>query len=141
MTVTIKLEDLVYAFDWTSTGGGFGNTAYISLKTGETFHTSESGDVFDDIPEDIGDPALYLPVPDKAALDLGRELVLRFAEAELPKDYQAIRDIFRSRGAYARFKDLLDRRDKLEAWYAFETQATEQALRAWAEENGVGVVG
>ena len=44
---------------------------------------------------------------------------------------------FHQRGAYGRFKDLLERKGMLEAWYECEAQAAEQALRAWSAENGL----
>lgn len=48
-----------------------------------------------------------------------------------------VHDIFRHRGAYARFRDLLTRRNALDRWYAFEKEATEKALRGWCAENEV----
>ncbi len=86
-------------------------------------------------PADIDDESLYLTVPNKRDLDLGRELAFRFAETHLPDFYQKVIDIFHQRGAYARFRDLLEYQDQLEAWYAFEEHETRQALRAWAAEH------
>jgi hypothetical protein len=63
-------------------------------------------------------------------LDLGRELVSSFVRQELPEKWDAVRDMFRKRGAYGRFKDLLHSHGALEKWYEFEASATEQALRA-----------
>ena len=71
----------------------------------------------------------------KRDLDLGRELAFRFAEKHLPDFYQKVVDIFHQRGAYARFQDLLEYQDQLEAWHAFEAHETKQALRAWAAEH------
>jgi hypothetical protein len=47
--------------------------------------------------------------------------------------------MFQRRGAYARFKDLLDREGLLDQWYAYETAVTERALRAWCERVGLQV--
>lgn len=55
----------------------------------------------------------------------------------LPDDYDKVADSFHKRGAYGRFKDLLDRRSVREAWYAFEAEATELALKQWCEEHGI----
>jgi hypothetical protein len=49
------------------------------------------------------------------------------------------RFIFSKRGAYGRFKDLLDYRGQLDAWYEHERRAAERALREWAAENGLAV--
>jgi len=48
--------------------------------------------------------------------------------------------IFSKRGAYQKFKDLLERRKALERWYDFEVKATEQAVRKWCEENSIELV-
>jgi hypothetical protein len=45
--------------------------------------------------------------------------------------------VFRKRGAYARFKDLLHWKKALERWYDFENKATEAALREWCEVNDI----
>jgi GNAT superfamily N-acetyltransferase len=43
------------------------------------------------------------------------------------------------RGAFARFKDLLDRRGVLDQWYDFEAKAEERALRMWCDLNSIDV--
>ena len=48
--------------------------------------------------------------------------------------------VFRERGAYARFKDFLAEKGRLEEWYAFEAARTEKALREWCAENDVTLV-
>jgi hypothetical protein len=45
--------------------------------------------------------------------------------------------IFSYRGAYRRFKDLLDHKGLLQSWYDFENQREEEALRGWARENKI----
>jgi len=66
--------------------------------------------------------------------------VFRFVQGQAPELMDDVEDIFRRRGAYGRFKDLLDDIDLLEQWYAYEEQATRTALRAWCDENDVGLV-
>ena len=44
---------------------------------------------------------------------------------------------FRHRGAYARFKELLLSEGCLDKWYAYEAEATEQALRDWCRANEI----
>ena len=58
-------------------------------------------------------------IPHKNDLDLGQALVFEFAASHLPDEYDRVRDIFRRRGAYGRFKDLLDSKGLLETWYRF----------------------
>ncbi|MBN1931551.1 MAG: hypothetical protein JW786_08095 [Desulfobacterales bacterium] len=45
--------------------------------------------------------------------------------------------IFRSRGAYSRFKSLLDSAGLLDKWYEFEAEQTKSRLRQWCVENGL----
>jgi len=91
------------------------------------------------LPDDLEENENYISVPHKNELDLGRDLVFDFISANLPGEYERIRGIFSRKGAYARFKDLLESKDQLEAWYEFERKATEKAIREWCKENGVNL--
>lgn len=88
-------------------------------------------------PEDIDDGSVYIAVPHKNDLDLGRALALRFAAERLPDSQGVIAGFFRQSGAYRRFKDFLDRQGRLQEWYDYEAAATEHALRAWSREQGL----
>jgi len=90
-----------------------------------------------DLPEDIEDSSLYIAVPHKTDLDLGKSLALRFAHEVLPESSAEVASFFRQRGAYARFKDLLENKGQLEAWYAYESQAVAHALREWCKANSL----
>lgn len=46
----------------------------------------------------------------------------------------------RPQRAYGRFKELLGRKGRLQAWYDYETNATELALRKWGAEQGLSIV-
>jgi hypothetical protein len=85
----------------------------------------------------ISDEDKYIQLPSKRELDLGVPLVMDFVRQFLPRDFDDISDIFRRRGAYGRFKQLLTRRGALQQWYDFEQQATERALREWCELNSI----
>lgn len=71
---------------------------------------------------------------------MGKAVALHFAEAYMPEHYDAIRSIFSRPGAYARFKDLLEQRGQLAAWYEFEKNAQEKALREWCATEGFELV-
>ena len=86
----------------------------------------QTSDDLDELPDDVGDSEKYLQIPDKRELDLGKPLALDFARQFLPKDFDEVRQLFSKRGAYARFKDLLDRRRALDQWYDFEAKAEER---------------
>jgi hypothetical protein len=68
-------------------------------------------------------------------LDLGKALAVDFIRQALPAHYGKVAGFFNRRGAYRRYKELLERQRKLEEWYAFEASATKQALREWVTEN------
>lgn len=72
---------------------------------------------------------------------MGQNLVFEFVEKHLDDDYDRVRQIFRKRGAYGRFKNLLESRGLLQSWYDFENQQEEQALRQWCKANRIEVSG
>ena len=94
----------------------------------------------EELPEDIDTSDRYISVPHKNDLDLGRNLVLRFAAQEMSDSYERVRSIFQRKGAYARFKDLLETKALLESWYRFEAEAHDKALREWCAENGIHII-
>ena len=101
---------------------------------------SELNPFDEEVPDDLESSDRYLVIPHKNDLDLGSRLALRFAEEELPGQYQIIERFFRSRDAYAGFKELLAAHGCLDKWFAFEAAATEAALSDWCAENGVRVI-
>jgi hypothetical protein len=129
------------AFDFVSYAAAMEHNAYVSLDTGKVWWTSDSSDAFDEeLPDDLETSDRYLAIPHKHELDLGGRLALGFVAQELPACYDQVEGFFRRQGAYARFKDLLEREGVLEHWYAFEADAVESALRQWCVENGLELV-
>jgi len=133
----IKYSDIEDVFMFTSSGQPYEHSAYISLETGEVYYQSDYGD-FDELPEDIDDP-IYLAIPHKTELDLGKRLVLNFAYEYLGDNAEDVEKIFRNKGAYSRFKGLLDRLGKLELWYNYENNAQQKAIIEWCKENNISV--
>ena len=139
--ISVHYSDLLQAFEFVSFGSPYSHSAYISRATGEIFWESELMEEDEELPEDIGDPDKYITLPHKNEFDLGKRLVLRFCAGELSdEDYDKVEDIFTRKGAYARYKNLLESRGLLEAWYKYEEAETEAALREWAEEEGLKIV-
>jgi hypothetical protein len=132
---SVNLQDLLTAFEWVSGSGTFDNAAYVSRVTGAVHLSSSGGELDEELPADIDDERLYLVVPSRSDLDLGRHLVLRFVDANMPDAHGQVRAIFSKPGAYSRYKDLLERHGQLDAWYQFEERSVEQALRDWCAEN------
>jgi Uncharacterised protein family (UPF0158) len=136
--VTVKYDDLSAAFDFVSSAAPFEHQAFVSLDTGTVYWISETSAIDDeDLPDDLDTSDRYLAVPHKNELDLGNNLALRFVEDKLPDRYAEVETFFRRRGAYTRFKELLAAEGCLEEWYAFESAATDRALRDWCKANEI----
>jgi hypothetical protein len=135
----VSLDDLLAAFEWVNACAPTENSAFVSRKTGATHWASDVADVEDELPEDIDDASIYVEVPHKNDLDLGRNLALKFVDEKLPEAGATAAAFFRQRGAYSRFKRLLESKDMLQAWYDYEAQAVERGLRKWAAEVGLQI--
>jgi hypothetical protein len=134
---TVSLSELQGALGWVS-DDDWDSEAYVCRQTGKIYWTSEEPGVLDEeeeIPDDIDDIGKYVPVPDQHDLDLGTRLVFDFAAEHLAEQYGDVRNIFRSKGAYGRFKALLERQGALENWYAYSDERTLSALEVWCESE------
>ncbi len=131
--MTTKYSDVEMAFEMVSSAQLGENEAYVNIHTGETHWYSSFGDNEQELPDDITDEHKYLALPHKNELNLGKKLVLRFTYQFLPEEEDKIESIFRQRGAYQRFKSILESRSLLEQWYEYENKAQEEALREWCE--------
>jgi hypothetical protein len=135
----VSFDDLLDAFAFVNFGGTDEHQVFLCRQTGRLYWHSELVDEFDDLPGDIDDSEKYIALPDKRELGLGKPLALDFARQFLPKDFDEVRYIFSKRGAYAKFKDLLIRKELLDQWDGFEKSAEETALRAWCDEHSIEV--
>jgi hypothetical protein len=133
----VSFEDLRLVYEHVSIAAPSENRGYICTKTGRTYVVSDFFDGDEVAPEDVETSKQYISVPHRYDLDLGRNLVFTFVDEHLPGEWEAVRDIFRRKGAYSRFKHLLQSRGMLDKWYAFEESAVEKALREWAQESGI----
>lgn len=140
MSVAVKFDELLAACDWVSAGeaAGMECEAYVNRATGIIYWCGDGCD--EDTPENVEDGSLYIAVPHTNEFDLGRALAIRYVEEQLPRSREAVIDFFRKRGAFAKFKSLLERHGKLDAWYEYETNFIENALRVWCEENAFELV-
>ncbi len=138
--VAVTYEEISSAFEFVGAGPPMEHSAYICPDTGKVYWISESASIDDEVPDDLDTSDRYIVVPHKTELDLGRDLALRFAVQELPDSYEHIANIFRRKGAYGRFKHLLEEKGVLENWYEFEAEATEKALRKWCADNDIQIV-
>lgn len=133
----VKLSDLEDALMFVDVGAGFDTAAWVCRETGAVLWHGEDTDDFEPLPDDIDDAARYVALPNKHDLNLGKPLALEFTRTHLPACYEQVCAMFSHRGAYARFKDLLDRHDSLDVWHQWEAEQTRHALRAWCADNDV----
>ncbi|MBD3673785.1 MAG: hypothetical protein HUJ26_09705 [Planctomycetaceae bacterium] len=110
--------------------------AQVCLGTGEIYIYSDLDSELSEYPPE-DHPHELVDLPNKYDLDLGNNLVYEFAAGQESELENEIRTIFRSRGAYRRFKDLLERQGLLQEWYDFENSQIEKSLRDWCEWKGI----
>ena len=139
--VTVKFDELLEAFEFVSAAGPMEHNAYVSIDTGRIYWTSSDlGSLDEEVPDDLGTSDRYIAVPHKNDLDLGKRLALRFADEHLTQRHSEVRAYFNRKGAYSRFKRLLDDEGILDKWHAFEAAAMAKALREWCHEVDIGII-
>ena len=138
----VKWSDLETAFLSASSSGYGEIEAFVDRETGATFvRASEVVGLEEELPQDLDDNPRYVALPDKRDLGLGADLAIDFASEHLPDDFDEVRQTFRRRGAYGRFKEILQRRGVLERWCDYQNAAEETALREWCAENEIEIEG
>lgn len=137
----VKLSDLEDALLFVDAGNGFDTAAWVCRETGAVLWHGGDSDDFEPLPADIDDADRYVAVPNKHDFGLGKPLALDFTRMHLPDCFEQVYAIFAHRGAYACFKDLLERHQSLDAWHQWEAEQTRQALREWCTDNGLTPAG
>ena len=134
----MKYGDIEDAFIFVSQDPYYECTAFINRESGDIYYHSEIAEL-DELPADIDDDEKYITVPHRNDLDLGKSLVFKYVATRLPGDADAVSRIFSRKGAYSRYKQLLEQRGKLEDWYAYEAAQQRTALEAWCREIGIAL--
>jgi len=132
----VKFTDIRDAFFFVSSEGYGFHSAVLNRETGRLYYRSEIGDL-DEITDADLDLDACIDIPHRNDLGLSQELVFEFVADHLPDEYGRTQQIFRKRGAYGRFKDLLESKGLLQTWFDFEHEREEQALRQWCAENDI----
>jgi len=136
--MNIRFSDVLDLFELVNFGSPFEHEGYICKTSGKTYFYSVFGDNGEELPDDICDEK-YLTIPQKSELNLGKSLAFDFTQEFLPAQYAEVCSIFRHKGAYSKFKSLLEEAGKIEEWYKFEAKHTEQALREWCSEHDIDI--
>ena len=136
-----KFNEILDALMFVSAMGYGENTAILDKQTGKIYFHSDFGD-FDELEQlsdEDYDSTVHIDIPHKNDLDLGRALVFEFVEQFMPEEDGKVSQIFRKRGAYSRYKDLLEHRGMLQKWHDFENQREQVALLEWCKENEINI--
>jgi hypothetical protein len=136
---TAKFSEILDGYEFCAFGDPMDPQAVLSLERGTVHIVSGDMGLDEEPPEDI-ETGPYLALPDKAELQLGKNLAIEFTEEYLPNDVSTVLGFFQKRGAYGNFKGLLEHRGQLEAWFAYERTAKESRLRQWCADNGIELV-
>ncbi len=131
-----KFDEIQNAFMFVSSGGYGLHSAVVRKDTCEILYRSDMSGT-DEIGKRELAPDQWVEIPHRNDLDLGQRLVFEFIKANLPDEYDAVREIFKGRGSYGRFKVFLESKGLLKRWYNYSDQQEESALRQWCEENGI----
>jgi hypothetical protein len=138
--VAVSRYDIELAFAFVNSDAPMMHQAHVSLDTGQIYWFSELNPTEQELPDDFETSDRYIALPHKNTLGLGRNLALSFAQDELPNRYREVVAMFHRKGAYHRFKSLLDSVGLLDKWYKFEQAALEKALQDWCAENDIQIV-
>jgi hypothetical protein len=134
----VKFSDIEQAFDFVNSGQPYEHTAFVSRSTGETYWQSEISDV-DELPEDVAEDEDFVEIPHGNDLDLGTRLVWDFVRQFVPELHDQVESAFSRKGAYSRFKGILERHGSLDKWYKYEEDRTTEALVEWCKANDLEV--
>jgi hypothetical protein len=139
MPTVIPFDELRSAFDFVSAGAPYERNAYIAKATGEVFQAAPGYDAYKRIPPDVDDSERYWSVPHRQDLGLAGHLELKFVQEQIPAQFAVAEDFFHRRGAHAKFHDLVAKAGMQAQWRRYEHDATEQALRKWAHDEGLAL--
>ena len=137
----IKFKDIKDAFEHISFAPMYSITAFLNLQTGEIHFFSddfEHEELSENI-DDFLDNENYIEIPHETELNLGSNIVFKFTSIHLSGEIEKVHQFFRRKGAYSKFKGLLEQRNLLDEWYSFESEIQTKALLEWCKENNINV--
>ncbi|RQO82885.1 hypothetical protein [Acidovorax sp. FJL06] len=137
---TAKFSDILDGYEFCTVGDLLDTQAFVSLESGTVHIVSGDMELDEEAPPEDIETGPYLALPGKSELGLGWALAIEFSEQAIAADASSVRDFFRRRGAYHRFKEFLERRGQLDAWFEFERSAVESRLRQWCADHGIELV-
>ena len=131
----VEFFDIENAFEFVSSDQPFMNSAILNKNTGKIYYRSEFSGV-DEFPENYNIEE-FIDIPHKNDLNLGRNLVFDFVSKYAPNSLDEVASFFYRKGAYSRYKNLLESIGLLKKWYDFENESMVFALKEWCKENNI----
>jgi Uncharacterised protein family (UPF0158) len=116
---------------------GFGGL--LDFETGYTWPQAIIEDWGGDgeAPDADADPDRYLYVPNEGSREAWRDMRDFAADVQDPATRERLLDAIDGRGAFSRFRRVLDQHDDLRAaWYAYSTEARTGRAREWLAGEG-----
>ena len=137
----VNFDEIENAFEFVSAGPQYEQSAVIDKLTGKIYYQSEMTGI-DEFPKDLDNNIEnYIFIPHKNDLDLGKQLVFDFCAEFLEDEINEVYHIFSRKGAYHRFKILVDSKGLLDKWYNYENEKKKSALLNWCKDNHISISG
>ncbi|MCL4934250.1 UPF0158 family protein [Streptococcus suis] len=139
--MAVWFQDVVDALQMLNQGDRYYYDSYLDelvyLSVEETGLESREG-LEEEIEEDVTGRFVRLPTYyDFNPYAFMERYVYHLPEGDLS---DRLSRAIRGRGAFRRFKNELERCDRLEEWYAFETQCYKELVLDWCQENEIAIV-
>ncbi|MFI3159969.1 UPF0158 family protein [Streptococcus suis] len=139
--MAVWFQDVVDALQMLNQGDSYYYDSYLDelvyLSVEETGLESREG-LEEEIEEDVTGRFVRLPTYyDFNPYAFMERYVYYLPEGDLS---DRLSRAIRGRGAFRRFKNELERCDRLEEWYAFETQCYKELVLEWCQENKIAIV-
>ncbi|HEM4280705.1 TPA: hypothetical protein U1X47_001015 [Streptococcus suis] len=139
--MAVSFQDVVDSLQMISQGDRYYYDSHIDelvyLSVGEFRIESREG-LEEEIEEDVTGRFVRLPT----YYDFNTHIFMELYISDLTDGDLSGRlsRAIRGRGAFRRFKNELERCDRLEEWYAFETQCYKELVLEWCQENKIAIV-
>ncbi len=133
-------SEIELAFELVSSQMQLSCSAYLCRTDGKIYNLDDGAGIYDVLPDDFELSEDYLEIPHKNDLDLGRALVREFINERAPALSNEVYEVFSRKGAYRRYKSLLDHNGLLDDWFSYEQAETEKALKQWCKRNSIDLL-
>ena len=79
----------------------------------------------------------YLPLPEKYDFNEYRIIEKFISNVAVPKQSEILSQAIQGKGAFRRFKDMLEKLELVDQWYKFREQKLREFVELWCKENKI----